>query len=145
MEEKNIDIELANKVYENVRMASYAIDCIIEKIENKKFAQLLRQQNRFYLDTVVEIEHFAKKFKFELKDVSPIAKGMSFLSIKTKTIMNNDSPKLAEMLVQGTTMGLTDTIKAMKEFKSKNEELVSIAKNIVSHEEEFVESLKTFL
>ena len=59
--------------------------------------------------------------------------------------MNNDSPKLAEMLVQGTTMGITDTIKALNEFKSQNEELNSIAKNIVSHEEEFVESLKTFL
>ena len=145
MEIKNIEIELANRIYENVRMASYAIDCIIEKIENEKLANLLRKQNKFYLDTVVKIEKFAKTQKFELKDINPILKGMSFLSIKAKTIMNNDSPKLAEMLIQGTTMGITDTLKAQSEFKTKNETLIAIANNIVAHEEEFVDSLKTFL
>lgn len=145
MENNNIENELADRIYENVRMASYAIDCIIEKIENEKLAKLLRKQNKFYLDTVIKIERFAKSQKFELKDINPILKGMSYLSIKTKTIMNNDSPKLAEMLIQGTTMGITDTLKALSEFKTKNETLITIAKNIVSHEEEFVDSLKTFL
>ena len=141
----NIENELANRIYENVRMASYAIDCIIEKIENEKLAKLLRKQNKFYLDTVVKIEKFAKSQKFELKDINPILKGMSYISIKTKTIMNNDSPKLAEMLIQGTTMGITDSLKAMSEFKSKNEKLTTMANDIISHEEEFVDSLKTFL
>lgn len=143
--EMNIENELANRIYENVRMASYAIDCIIEKIENKKLAELLRKQNKFYLSAVLDVEDFAKKLNFELKDINPISKGMSYISIKTKTIMNNDSPKLAEMLIQGTTMGITDTLKALSEFKSKNEELNSIARSVVSHEEEFVDSLKTFL
>lgn len=145
MEEKDTENELANRVYENVRMASYAIDCIIEKIENQKLAELLRKQNKFYLKSVVEIEDFAKKMNFELKDINPILKGMSYISIKAKTLFNNDSPKLAEMLIEGTTMGITDTLKALGEFESKNEELVSIAQGIVSHEEEFVDSLKTFL
>lgn len=145
MEEKNIENELANRVYENVRMASYAIDCIIEKIENKKLAQLLRKQNKFYLNSVEKIESFAKHQDFNLKDINPILKGMSYISIKTKTFMHNDSPKLAEMLIQGTTMGITDTLKAKTEFKTKNEELLSLTEDIVNHEEEFVDSLKTFL
>ena len=145
MSEKNIDIELADRVYENVRMASYAIDCIIEKIENEKLEHLLRKQNKIYLDHVQKIEKFASLNNFELKDINPILKGMSYLSIKTKTIMNNDSPKLAEMLIQGTTMGITDTLKAKSEFPSNNEELVALANEIVNYEEEFVNSLKTFL
>lgn len=145
MSEKNIDIELADRVYENVRMASYAIDCIIEKIENENLEHLLRKQNKIYLDYVQKIEKFANLNNFELKDINPILKGMSYLSIKTKTIMNNDSPKLAEMLIQGTTMGITDTLKAKSEFPSNNEELVALANEIVNYEEEFVNSLKTFL
>ena len=144
-EQKNITNELANRVYENVRMASYAIDCIIEKIENKKLAELLRKQNKYYLSMVEKIEKFASSMDFKLKDINPILKGMSYISIKTKTIMNNDSPKLAEMLIQGTTMGVTDTLKAMTEFKSRNEKLKAMAEDIVSHEEKFIESLKTFL
>ena len=143
--QKNTTNELTNRVYENVRMASYAIDCLIEKIENKKLEELLRKQNKYYLSMVVKIEKFAKSMNFELKDINPILKGMSYISIKTKTMMNNDSPKFAEMLIQGTTMGITDTLKAMSEFKSRNEELKNITEDIVSHEEEFVDSLKTFL
>lgn len=145
MEQTNIENELTNRIYENVRMASYAIDCIIEKIENEKLADLLRKQNKFYLSTVVRIENLAKELKFELKDINPILKGMSYVSIKFKTLVDNDSPKLAEMLIQGTTMGITDTLKAIDEFKTQNEELISIANCVVSHEEEFVDSLKTFL
>lgn len=137
--------ELANRLYENVRMASYAIDCIIEKIENEKLAELVRKQNKFYLSLVEEIENLTKKKGYDLKDISLMLKGMSYLSIKMKTIMNNDSPKLADMLIQGTTMGVTDTMKAESEFETDDDELKKIAERLVSHEEEFVDSLKTFL
>ena len=144
MEKENLG-ELLDRAYENVRMASWAIDCIIEKIENPKLAELLRKQNKFYLNTVTEIEDLAKSFNHKLKDVNPMLKGMSFLSIKTKTLMNNDSPKLAEMLIQGTTMGVTDTLKAKGEFPCNNSEINKLVDRIIQHEEEFVDSLKTFL
>ncbi|MBQ8424552.1 MAG: hypothetical protein IJX17_00850 [Clostridia bacterium] len=120
--ENNTTNELLDKTYENVRMASYAIDCIMEKIENEKFANLLRKQNEFYLETVTYIENLAEKLGHKLKDINLMQKSMSFVSIKMKTIMNNDSPKLAEMLIQGTTMGITDTIKAKNEFPTKNKD-----------------------
>ena len=146
MEEKvNHVTELIDKAYENVRMASFAIDCIMEKIENGELAELLRKQNKFYLDEVSAIEAFSRKVGHTPKDVNPMAKGMSYMSIKTKTLMNNDSPKLAEMLVQGTTMGITDTMKAKTEHPVENEELTEIVDRIIKHEEEFVDSLKTFL
>lgn len=138
-------IQLINKTYENVRMASYAIDCIIEKIENQNLADLLRKQNKFYLDTTLEIEHLAKENEVELKDISPMLKGMSYVSIKMKTLTNNDSPKLAEMLIQGTTMGITDTLKAKNEYPTEDKKLSIIVDRIIHHEEEFVDSLKTFL
>lgn len=139
------DIELLNETYKNVRMASFAIDCLIDKIENKSLENLLRKQNRFYLKTVTEIENLAEKMQFELKDINIFLKSSSFLSIKMKTMVNNDSPKFAEMLVQGTTMGITDTLKAKSEFATKTEDVLIIVDSIVSHEEEFVDSLKKYL
>ena len=142
---KNNDQELIDRVYENVRMGSYAIDCIMEKIKNPELAELLRKQNKFYLEEVSSIQSFARGIGYEPKDINVMAKGMSYMSIKTKTLMNNDSAKLAEMLVQGTTMGITDTMKAKTEYPTENEELNNIVDRIIKHEEEFVDSLKTFL
>ena len=142
---KNGTQELIDRVYENVRMASYAIDCMMEKIENPELAELLRKQNKFYLEEVSNIQSLARSINYEPKDVNVMAKGMSYMSIKTKTLMNNDTPKLAEMLVQGTTMGITDTLKAKSDFETDNEELNNVVDRIIKHEEEFVDSLKTFL
>ena len=142
---KNNEQELIDRAYENVRMGSYAIDCIMEKIENPELAELLRKQNKFYLEEVSAIQSLARNLGYEPKDINVMAKGMSYMSIKTKTLMNNDSPKLAEMLVQGTTMGITDTLKAKNEYQTENEELNQIVDRIIKHEEEFVDSLKTFL
>jgi len=49
------------------------------------------------------------------------------------------------MLVQGTTMGITDTLKAKSDYPVDSEEMNQIVDEIIHHEEEFVDSLKTFL
>lgn len=138
-------IELLDTAYKNVRMASFAIDCIIDKIEDKSLEDLLRKQNDCYLNYVEKIEKLSEELKHKPKDINIMLKGMSFASIKTKSMMNNETPHLAEMLVQGTTMGITDTLKAKSEFPSKNQKLNSIVDEIVNCEEKFVESLKNFL
>ena len=139
------NIELLDEAYKNVRMASFAIDCIIDKIENKSLEDLLRKQNDCYLNYVEKIEKLSEELKHKPKDINIMLKGMSFASIKTKSMMNNETPHLAEMLVQGTTMGITDTLKAKSEFPSNNQKLNSIVDEIVNCEEKFVQSLKNFL
>lgn len=136
---------LIDKAYENARMASYAIDCLIERIDSPALEDLVRKQNEFYLQCVDDISNLAKSRGVELEDVSMMDKGMSYVSIKMKTMSDNDASKLSEMLVQGTTMGITDMIKSKRDYVVEDEELTSIVDRIISHEEEFVNSLKTFL
>ncbi|MBQ7351906.1 MAG: hypothetical protein IJW59_03470 [Clostridia bacterium] len=136
---------LLDKAYINVRMASFAIDCIIDKIEDSKLEELLRKQNDFYLDTTEEIEKLCEEFKHEPKDINIFLKGSSFASINIKSMINNETQHLAEMLTQGTTMGITEMIKARTDFPTTNEKILKIVDNITGSEEKFVESLKDFL
>ena len=144
-EEYQITTDLLDEAYKNVRMASFAIDCIIDKIEEKALEDLLRKQNTFYLDMVTKLENLSSELKHEPKDINIFLKGSSFASIKMKTMINNESSKLAEMLVQGTTMGITDTLKAKSDYPTKNKLLSTYIDQIIHHEEEFVDSLKSFL
>ncbi len=147
MEEKEFETttKLIDEAYKNVRMASFAIDSIIEAIENKDLENLLRKQNRFYLETTKKIEKISQEFKHKPVDINIFLKGSSFASIKLKTMMNNETSKLASMLIEGTTMGITEMIKAQSDYPSKNDDIFQITDEIVSNEEEFVESLKRFL
>lgn len=137
--------KLIDEAYKNMRMASFAIDSIITKIENKDLEDLLRKQNEFYLNTTKKIEKVSNSFKHKPADISIFLKGSSFASIKLKTMMNNETSNLASMLIDGTTMGITEMIKAQKEYTTDSEEIKDITFKIVSSEEKFVESLKEFL
>ena len=144
-EEYEITTKLIDEAYKNVRMASFAIDCLIENIENKSFEDLLRKQNQYYLESTKSIESLSKTIKHKTIDINPFLKGMSFTSIKVKTLMNNESSHLAQMLVEGTTMGITQLIKAKSDYPSKNNKLIGIVQKIIEYEEEFVDSLKKYL
>ena len=147
MDEQQYEIttKLLDEGYKNVRMASFAIDCIIDKIEDQSLEDLLRKQNDCYLNYVEQLEKLSEELKHKPKDINIMLKGMSFASIKTKSMMNDETPHLAEMLVQGTTMGITDTLKAKSEYPTDNKELIKIIDEIVKCEEKFVNSLKDFL
>ena len=144
-EEYEITTKLIDEAYKNVRMASFAIDCLIEKIENKSLEDLLRKQNQYYLESTKSIEAFSKSIKHKIIDINPFLKGMSFTSIKVKTLINNESSHHAQMLVEGTTMGITQLIKAKSDYPAKNNKLTGIVQKIIEYEEAFVESLKKYL
>ena len=145
-EEFQSTTKLIDEAYKNVRMGSYAIDCIMSAVEeNPKLEDLLKKQNKCYLRSVTELEKLSHEISHEIVDINPMLKGMSFTSIKMKTVLNKEAPHLAEMLIQGTTMGITQMIKTHGENPSPNETLNKIVKDIIKYEEEFVDSLKLFL
>lgn len=144
-QEYEITTKLLDNAYKNVRMASFAIDCIIDKIKNGKLEELLRKQNDFYLDTTEELEKLSEELKHKPADISIFLKGSSFASIKMQSMMNDETQHLAEMLTQGTTMGITEMIKSTSDYPSKNKQLQKICQLITGSEEKFVESLKDFL
>ncbi len=144
-EEFEITTKLIDEAYKNVRMASFAIDSIITKIENKELENLLRKQNEFYLNITTKLEKISNDYKHTPVDINIFLKGTSFASIKMKTMINNETATLATMLIEGTTMGITEMIKSQNEHPSKSKELLNITNQIISAEEDFVESLKKFL
>ena len=144
-QEYELTTKLLDNAYKNVRMATFAIDCIIDKIKDGRLEELLRKQNDFYLDTTEELEKLSEELKHTPADINIFLKGSSFASIKMKAMMNDETQHLAEMLTQGTTMGITEMIKSLSDYPSKNEKLVKICKQITGSEEKFVESLKDFL
>ncbi len=137
--------KLLDEAYKNVRMATFAIDCIQDKIENPQLEDLLMKQNQYYLDETTNLEEYSRSLHHTPIDINPMLKASSFANIKLKTMFNGQTSHLAQMLVEGTTMGITTLIKAINECECNDDKLVNISNNIVSRQEDFVESLKDFL
>lgn len=138
-------IKLIDDAYKTVRMGSYAIDCIMDKIEDKKLEDLMHKQNKYYLESTNSIEALAPKYNHELSDINFMAKGMSSASINMKTMFNKESSHISEMLIEGTTMGISTLIKERNDNNDLDSDLLGIVDKIISYLERFVESLKEFL
>lgn len=142
---KEREIELIDDAYKTCRMGTYAIDCIMDKIEDGNFKELVKKQNKSYLDLTKQIRRLALNLNHELTDINFMAKGMSSLSIDMKTMLNKETSHLAQMLIDGTTMGITTMIKERNNNEGLNEDLLQVSDKLISLMEKFVESLKEFL
>lgn len=144
MKEENTK-KLLEAIYKNTRMATLAIDNIFDKFENKSLLSLIKKQNKKYEEITHKCEKFAKEMEIELGDVNAMAKMMSSTSINMKTFVDNSTSHIAEMMIEGTNMGIIDVIKKAGEYESAHPDVLKIARDLQCAEEEFVDSLKTFL
>ena len=137
--------ELLNAIYKNTRMATLAIDSIRDKFENKKLLSLIKKQNKKYEDITHRCEKIAQENNILLNDVGGMQKMMNTSTINVKTYIDNSTCHIAEMMIKGTNMGIIDVVKKTGEFKTASQEILKLAHDLQSAEEEFVDSLKTFL
>ncbi len=142
---ENRDCILLNAIYKNVRMATWAIDNISPAIENEALKELVKKQNSVYEQITHKCKNYAKKQHIDLKDISFCLKSMSCMSIKCGTLFNKKTSHIAEKLINGTTMGITDIIKKTSESGCENEDLRNLSNDLKRNEEVFVEGLKEFL
>ena len=142
---ENHNSQLLNAIFKNVTMATHAIDTIRDKIDNKKLLKLLEKQNGIYEEITTRCKSISSEISQNLEPINVFAKMSSSASINLKTMMNDETDHIAEMLIQGTTMGITDIIKSIGEFNTADKEIKNVATELQHSEEEFVDSLKTFL
>ena len=62
------------------------------------------------------------------------------------TLTDNSRAHIAEMMIQGTVMGITSLKTSLSELpKDDDEEITALLKDLIALEEEFEKKLKTFL
>lgn len=82
----------------------------------------------------------------EVKEPGAVKKAMMWSSIKMSTLMDNTRSHIAEMMVQGTVMGITSLKTSLGELpENDDEEITALLKELISVEEEFEKKLKEFL
>lgn len=138
-------IELLKEIFKNAQMGVDGIKDILPAVKDGRMIRVLNKQQKKYDEIVQSANQKALLYEVELKEINMFARGMAYTSIKMKSMMDSTTAHLAEMLVQGTTMGITDVIKKQGETSLADEEIVALAKDLQKAEEEFVDTLKTFL
>lgn len=146
MDTSNQDtINLLKKCDAGSKMAVSAIDETLENIHNVKLKELLEKSKANHTKLGNDLHLLLEKYNESEKKPSPIAKGMSLLKTNLKLSMHNDDATIADLMTDGCNMGIKSLTKYLNQYSNANNEAKSLAKKLISIEEDLCNSLKEYL
>lgn len=142
---KHDDAKILWEVQRNTEMGMTAINTILDKIGNDDFSLQLARQSLHYSEIHNKALEQILRDEGEVYRGSQIADMMLKGSIHANTAFNVSREHLAEMMIQGSSRGITSMWKAMKHYGLATDEAVELAQELVDFEQENIEKLKEFL
>ena len=138
--------EALAEIYRNAQLALQSISNILPAVEDEEIKNELHIQHEEYERISARASMLAKDKHIELKNPNPVKKVMMWGSIKMSTLTDNSRSHIADMMLQGTVMGITALRKTMGEIKPNgDEEIISLLQEMLAKEEEFENKWKAFL
>ena len=142
-EENNIDI--LDELNKGCCMGSDAIKFILEKIENRKFADICEKLLEQYEDMEEKINKVYDNYSDdEPHETNTMNKVMTWSGIQMRTMTDDSDSKLAEMLLQGLNMGIIEGRRLLN-HKDEDSKVNDLMQEYVDLQEKYVEKIKEFL
>lgn len=144
---KNKDAELLQDIYSNVKMGSESIINLLPKIKDDDLKTFMTSQLDKYERYACEVKNQLVLQGIEPKEPNPVSKISAKIGMEMKSLQDNTTSHMAEMMVQGSTMDVTDLLQKVSAYEKCPEckNSVSLAKEIVAFEEKNIEKMKEFL
>ena len=108
MTNQETNMRAINNVFKNAHIALQSIADILPAVKDSELETELKEQYEGYENIIGEISTYMTESGIEPKDIGPMKKAMLWSSIKMKTMMNNSRNQIAEMMIKGTVMGITE-------------------------------------
>ena len=144
----NENEEILNYIYETSNMGMQSTKNLINVIKNKdnKIKKLLPEIEKNYEKYSKETEKLLNKQDIKAKPIGMMVKTMSKMSINKEMINDNSDSNIADMLIQGLTMGNLELTKHIDNYeKTADKKIIDLAKSLRKFGEEYIEKLKPYL
>lgn len=140
------NINALDEINKGSTMGMDAIHFIIDKIENDDFKKIVNKQYKDYENISKTINKIYNKYNSEDNphETGVVNKVMTWYGVEMKTLMDKSDSKIAELLLQGTNMGIIEGRRILNN-KALDEEVKDIMSKYVTMQEECVEKLKDYL
>ena len=145
MNEEKKEIDVLDELNKGACMGRDAIHFILDKVEDDNLKKELNNQYNKYKDITDKIGKLYPEYSSkEPHETNAMIKMMTWYGIEMKTLFDKSTSKIAELLLQGTNMGIIEGRKLLNN-NDTTEEIHSLVQEYVDMQEDAVEKLKTFL
>ena len=132
-------------IYKNAHIAMQSLSDLIPEVKDPKVKKELKEQYAGYENIINEISSFMKDNKLKPKDINFFKKAAMWTSIKMKTLINDSKNQIAEMMIKGTVMGITELTAMKNESERLTDGVKNHLNNLLTLEEDYEERLKKYL
>lgn len=141
----NCDLELLQYIYQNAKMGESSLKVIKEDVKDDKLRLDIEKQIKGYKDIASKAGGFILKSGDDIEATRSISKIMTYTGIKINMALNNKTEHIAEVLIEGSTMGVIDITKNIKRYEACAKNTVALAKSLLSFEQKNIEIFKKYL
>ena len=144
MENQNLNI--LDEVNKGATMGMDAISYISEKVVDNDFKNVLDTEYNKNKDISNRVKNLYDNYSNkEPHETNAMNKMMTWYGIQMKTMTDDSTSKLSELLMQGTNMGIIEGRRLLNQNKNIEPDVKNILNDFVVMQEDSVETLKKYL
>ncbi len=144
MENKNLNI--LDEVNKGATMGMDAISYVSEKVTDNQFKQVLDTEYNKYKKISERVNDLYPNYSDkEPHETNAMNKMMTWYGIQMKTMTDDTTSKLSELLMQGTNMGIIEGRRLINQNPEAESDVKNILNDFVVMQEDSVETLKKYL
>lgn len=142
----NQNLNILDEVNKGASMGMDAISYVAAKVKDDTFKQVLNTEFNKYQNISNRVNNLYSSYSDkEPHETNTMNKMMTWYGIQMKTIMDDTTSKLSELLMQGTNMGIIEGRRLINQNNSIAPDVKNILDDFVTMQEDSVETLKKYL
>lgn len=142
----NKDVKIVNYIMQNCEMGISSLKKLRELLESNEMQQELSEELKSYKSIYDKASRVNENLHGERTPVNMMQKLMAKMGVTMNMMMDKSDSHIAEMLIQGTNMGIIELNKILNSNPDySNEEILSILKELLEFEERRINKLKAYL
>lgn len=143
----NQNLNVLDEINKGATMVMDAISFISQKVEDNQFKNILKTEYNKYKDISARVNKLYNNFATnkEPHETNTMNKMMTWYGIQMKTMTDDTTSKLSELLMQGTNMGIIEGRRLINQNANVSSDVKNILHDFVTMQEDSVETLKKYL
>lgn len=139
------DEEMLQFILKNAEMGCLGISDIKPYANDTDLRNALRSQNLEYGNIYHNAYNILKNRGYSPNKVSRFVSAVASAKTKREMKTDNSDSHIAEMMIQGNTMGVQKIARHIRQYNGKNKIVNSLADKLMSTEQANIEQMKSFL
>lgn len=139
------DKTLLDNVYRNAEMGRDGLYYVIRRTDDPAFRKAVETQLMEYQSIMDEAEKKLRQQGNTPIGSSPMSRAMVRMTAACKTARDNSPAALADMLIQGSSMGVTKILRQIRVHESRSEDSLALANRLRETEENNILQMKQYL